>query len=365
LHPDRVDLSRPATVPADRAVSGPRLRGCLGRYAQHWFGITSTDAGERLHETLIEPWAHTGPASICYDSRLITNAFWASPRTALRDFALKDSRVAEAAPDIIQANAEALMRVAFFKENATRNADLLPYAELAFGMYQYTAQKLTVMEKAAQLYARAEDSILKDRPAAADALTQATGGIRNLAADLESLAWHYGQAVKQVGADASDVERMTKQRAALRELVEQLEGLADQVRAGEVDRLPPGATYGFIGGKFVKVGSWRPDQMSEEGSQVRIDLTDHVTDAGDFTIEWEYTRGAHGVDIHRTALLVNGEQVAVDAHEGWAGGGSRDNSYQLNLEEFAPGAKYEILGDLTSSGGTDSRGDVWLITEAE
>ncbi len=335
------------------------------RYAQHWLGITTPDAGERLHEALIEPWPRTGPASICYDSRLITNAFWASPKTALRDFALKDGRVARAASDIIKANADALAQVAFFKENATRNADLLPYAELAFEMYQYAAQKLTVMQEATKLYARAQDLTAKDRPAAADALTQAAGGIRNLAADLESLAWHYGQAVQQVGADASDVERMNKQRAALRELVEQLEGLAEQVRAGEIDKLPPGATYGFLRGNFVKVGAWQPEQMSEEGCQIRIDLAEHLTAAGDFTIEWEYTRGAHGVHIHRTALLVNGEQVAVDEHEGWAGGGSHENSYQLTLEEFTPGAKYEIVGDLTSSGGTDSRGDVWLITEPE
>jgi hypothetical protein len=333
------------------------------RYAQLWFGITDADAGERLHAALIEPWPRAGPAGICYDSRLITNAFWASPKTALRDFALKDARVAEAAPAILQASAQALARVDSLKENATRNADLLPYAELAFRMYQYAAQKLTLLAKAAEHYARAEQLVGQDRPAAADAVTQATAGIRNLAADLESLAWHYGQAVEQVGADASDVERMTRQRAALRDLVEQLQSLAEKVRAGEVEKLPPGGAYGFHGGNFAKVGSWLPEQMSEEGSQVRLDVTEHLTRAGEFTIEWEYTRGAHGMHIHRTALLADGEQVAVDEHEGWAGGGSHDNMYRLTLEEFTPGAKYEIVGDLTSSGGTDSRGDVWLISE--
>jgi hypothetical protein len=105
--------------------------------------------------------------------------------------------------------------------------------------------------------------------------------------------------------------------------------------------------------------------MSEDGAEVRLDLTGRLTGPGAFTLEWQYTRGAHGVHIDRATLLVDGEPVSVDEHAGWAGAGSRDNLYQFVLDEFAEGAKYEVVGFLRSSGGIDSRGEVWLIIEAD
>ena len=332
------------------------------RYAQLWFGMTEP-AGKRLHRALIEPWFRYPAPAICYDSRLLTEVFWASPRTALRDFRLKDSRVADAARDILESNENAVEQLNEFEHHVTRNADLLPYAKLAFMMYQQMARKLIGLMQAADHYARAAQLLPKDRAATAVALRSAAGAIRPVVAEFVTLAALYSRAVAQVGADARDVAEIQQQRRELLDIVDALETLADKVKAGQLDKLPPGERFGFYSGRYTKVGSWQPEQMSEDGSQVRLDVTEHLTRAGEFTIEWEYTRGAHGVHIHRTALVADGEQVAVDEHEGWAGGGSHDNMYRLTLEEFTPGAKYEIVGDLTSSGGTDSRGDIWLVTQ--
>ena len=57
------------------------------------------------------------------------------------------------------------------------------------------------------------------------------------------------------------------------------------------------------------------------------------------------------------------QQIAIDDHTGWAGGGSRNNTYDFTLDAITEGTKYEIVGSMRSKGGVESNGDVWLIIE--
>ncbi len=331
------------------------------RYAQHWFGLRAEDAGERLHATLIAPWPHQGPAAICYESRTLTDVWWAAPRRVLRDFALKDPRPAQAAEAIVAANDEAIARLEAFAAAATRNTDLLPYARLAFEMYRHAGQKLLAMQEAAEDY-RAAQKALPERPQTAAArVGRAALRVRALAEPLQSMASTYLQAAEQVGAARRDVERIQVLREEIVALADELAGLAEELRMGARTELPDGAQFGFLCGKYVHIGTWEPAQMSEEGATLRYDITAYLTGPGALSVEWEYRRGAHGVRIARTALLANGERVSVDEHQGWAGSGSHDNLYHLRLERYDPNVTYEIEGELASSGGTDSYGDVWLI----
>jgi len=330
-------------------------------YAQHWFGMRSEDAGERLHETLIEPWPRDGAAAICYDSRMLTQVWWASPRRALRDWALKDPRPAEAAPAIIEANDAAIGRLREFKRDATRNTDLLPYAELAFDMYRQAARKLVVMREASDDYAAALAAVPDHPQTAAARVGRAAERVRSLAGPLRAAEDSYLQATRQVGAAMQDVERIRALREEVVALADELDGLAAALRAGERAELRDGSEFGFISGRYIRIGTWEPGQMSEDGAVLRYDISEHVAGPGELLIEWEYTRGAHGVNIARTALLADGEPVGVDEHAGWAGGGSRNNLYRLRIEDYRPDATWEIEGQLASRGGTDSRGDVWLI----
>jgi len=335
------------------------------RFAQWWFGLAGEDAGERLHAALIEPWPREGAAAICYESRLVTDLWWASPRRALRDYSAKDPRLAEAATAIIAASDEAIERLQEFGQEAARNTDLLPHTELALSMCREAARKLVALQAASDLYQGAREA-LPDRPQTAAArVSRAAQAVRALDGPLAAIADGYLQAARQVGAAMRDVERIGRLRMDVVGLADELDGLAAELRAGERDTLPDGAALGFVTGRYLKLGIWEPAQMSEEGAELRYDVTELITGPGEITIEWEYVRGAHGVNIRRTALLVDGEPVAADEHGGWAGGGSHDNLYSLRIDRVTPGATYEVVGEIASSGGTDSCGDVWLITRAD
>ena len=288
----------------------------------------------------------------------------ASPRTVRLDFACKNPAVAKATDEIIAANEEVLARLRAVRERSARNSDVLDYAEAAFRAYIYCARKLQVMGKATDEYRRARRALPDNREHAAALLSNAADDVRGLAPELETLIALYEQAEQALGASAGDVRMLNSQRDQLQAVANELTALADEVRGGGRDRLPPAEQFGFYSGVYAKVGSWAPEQMSEEGAELRVDITKYVTAAGELSVQWHYTRGAHGVHISRTELLVNGKRVAEDEHPGWSGAGSHDNTYTLTLEQFIPGAKYEILGWLESSGGTDSRGDIWLNTHA-
>ena len=169
------------------------------------------------------------------------------------------------------------------------------------------------------------------------------------------------QAAEQVGAAASDAERTFKLRADVVALADELQGVADGVRAGTLEELPDGRQFGFISGTIIRIGAWEPGQMSEEHAELRYDVTAQLTKPGAISIEWDYTRGAHALTISRTALLADGGEISVDEHAGNSGASDRGNVYYLTLDALREGAKYEIVADVASRGGTDSRGDVWLI----
>ena len=335
------------------------------RYAQHWLGLTSEDAGERLHEALIEPWPREGPAAICYDSRLITQVWWTSPRTALRDYAAKNPRPMEAAGAIVAASDAAIARVEALQADATRNADLLEYATLAFMMYREGAHRLMALSRASEHYAAARATFPADREAAAEHVAGSASAVRELAQPLLDIHGGLSRAAGQVGAAMEDAERTLRLHAEVVALADELQALAGEVRAGTRDELPDPRQFGFLRGRIVRIGTWAPEQMSEEGAELRYDVTAQLTRPGAFSIEWDYTDGAHALTISRTALLADGEIIASDEHAGNTGASDRGNVYHLTLDELREGVTYEIVASVASRGGTDSRGDVWLIADDE
>jgi len=331
------------------------------RYAQHWLGLSAEDAGERLDEALIEPWSRDGLAALCYDGRLITAVWWAPPRAALRDFAAKNPRPMEAASAIVEATDAAIARVGSIEGDATRNADLLAHTKLAYTMVRESAHRLLAMQAASGDYAEARKALPDDREAAAGHVDDAANAVRELAEPLAAIHAGLLQAAEQVGAAMGDAERAEKLHADVVALADELQGVADGLRAGTIEELPDGRQFGFISGRIIRIGTWGPEQMSEEHAELRYDVTAQIVQPGQISIEWDYTRGAHALTIGRTALLVDGEEVSVDEHAGNTGASDRGNVYHLTLDELREGAKYEIVADVASRGGTDSRGDVWLL----
>ncbi|MBC7288862.1 MAG: family 20 glycosylhydrolase, partial [Armatimonadetes bacterium] len=330
------------------------------RYAASWLGLPADEASAAMvHELLAMPWPADGELSFMNNAHLMQRLFWSEPRELQWITAQEKVLTGDAGRKVVAHVDGLLERLGQMRAAAKRNADLLRYTELAYRMYRFVGLKLAALQDAAALYAKAAQN--PQPPAAAEALSLAAGAMLSPLAELDKCISLYQQAVAEMGAYAGDVERMNRQYAAIKDIADGLQKLAASVRQGEATSLPPAADFGLLRGQAVLIGRWSPEQARTEGFTMRIDVTDKIKGAGTVLVLWRYTRGAHGVSINRTALLANGQQVATDNHRGWTGAGSRDNAYLLALPQFSPGARYEILGELQSSGGNDSYGEVWMI----
>lgn len=106
------------------------------------------------------------------------------------------------------------------------------------------------------------------------------------------------------------------------------------------------------------VGAWKSGETSETFTSRTWDVTGAVRASGDYTALFQFTGGAHRLDIEWAELLVNGVPIARDEHRGQTGGQTRANTYELKLAEFKPGAKYELRASIRSDAGTDSNGEI-------
>ena len=124
---------------------------------------------------------------------------------------------------------------------------------------------------------------------------------------------------------------------------------------------------GGLGGGWagVKVGGWQPSQITTTLAPMEWDVTTNVTAAGKASVRFDYSEGAHGLDIAWAALLEDGKEISRDTHEGFTGAAQRNPVYSLDLPAPKPGAKYTLRAEIAGDGGTDSRGDVlWIFNPA-
>ena len=110
----------------------------------------------------------------------------------------------------------------------------------------------------------------------------------------------------------------------------------------------------------VKVGDWKPSEITAELAPVEWDVTAKVTAAGKAAVRFEYSEGAHGIDIAWAALLQDGKEISRDTHLGFAGGSPRNTTYTLDVPAPKPGAHYTLRAQVAGNGGTDSAGAVYL-----
>ena len=110
-----------------------------------------------------------------------------------------------------------------------------------------------------------------------------------------------------------------------------------------------------------KIGAWTPEQISTTIKTLEWDITDSLEQqAGDFYINIDYNRGAHGLSVDWVALLEDGREIARDSHESFSGAEDRNNIYKLTVAEVKSDSIYIIHAGARGDGGTDSFGAVWL-----
>lgn len=331
------------------------------RYGQNWLGLEPAEAGQMVRETLIFPWPEKGPAAALRDGWGMRQMVWEGLRTLRPRIALRRPELREAASAMLEAVDQALARLEKLRAAARRNADLLEFTELAYRLYRLAALKLIATDAATVAYREAGQKLGQDRSAAATCLERAAQAIEGTVPELDRCLTLAGAAVARLGAWEGDVRALEGQKKDALALAAELRDLADQCRRGERDALPPGVGYGLVAGRLIRIGGWEPAQVTEEGVELRFDVTGKLPTAGEVSVELSYTRGAHGLSIERVALLADGVEIAADTHGGWTGAGSRDNVYVLRLPEVSPGARCELVAKVRSHGGNDSYGDVWLI----
>lgn len=104
---------------------------------------------------------------------------------------------------------------------------------------------------------------------------------------------------------------------------------------------------------------WSPRQMSQTPKTIDwpIVLPKGATEAA---IRFNYTSGNNRLDINWATLLVDGKEVARDAHAGTTGVKNEGNVYTLKFPAIPAGAKVVLRAEVSSAGGTDSNGDIVL-----
>ncbi len=334
-------------------------RGFQRRFVQYWFGITEPQTARPLADLLHSPLPQSGPVSIWRSPKLMRALLWADPKQARRRFIQRHVLPADRAALVVAASAQAIKRFDELLPAAKQRQSTIRFAMAACRMFHYACDKLVVLERVAAQYEAASKA--KTAGDAAKLLDQAAAAIDGILPQCAALAADFRTAIDHFGGYKGDLTRMEKQKAQWQKLSQDLRALAADLRAGKRTKLPAAEAFGLGRARYVRVGEWTPSMVKEERGDLSWPLKDLPQSARSVQVEFEYTRGQHGLRIFRASLVVDGAEVSADEHAGWAGSGSRGNRYRLRVPALAPGAKVELRASAASAGGTDSRGDVWLV----
>jgi hexosaminidase len=111
------------------------------------------------------------------------------------------------------------------------------------------------------------------------------------------------------------------------------------------------------------VANWSPEIVRETWSTWTFSVTE-LPSPGPLTVRFAYTEGEHRLEIRRLELLVNGQVVASDVHDGATGGANKDRDYTLKLPAIPAGARLEFRAEIRSDGGRDSSGEVFFVKKS-
>jgi alpha-N-acetylglucosaminidase len=106
------------------------------------------------------------------------------------------------------------------------------------------------------------------------------------------------------------------------------------------------------------IGVWQSGSISTEFTEKIWSTT--VSGPGRLTVRFQYTGGAHRLDIRQVELWINGKLVGVDRHDGRTGLEDVANTYEIEVPAVPNGTKVELRAMVRSDGGSDSNGTVFV-----
>ncbi len=110
----------------------------------------------------------------------------------------------------------------------------------------------------------------------------------------------------------------------------------------------------------IMLGNWKSGQTTEEFKPTEWDITSQINEPGLYTITFQYTGGAHRLDIQKVELLRDGKVIANDEHTGITGSKTVDNTYKIKFDKYSSSSKYTLRAGIRSDGGSDSNGNIYI-----
>jgi len=123
-----------------------------------------------------------------------------------------------------------------------------------------------------------------------------------------------------------------------------------------IDKSNKFAKYG------TKIGEWKSGKVGDKKAKVvTFDATGHINANGTYIITFQYTGGEQRLDIDGIEVVRNDTvPVGKDMHHGFTGGSAKNNTYQINVQNYETGASFKIKAHIYGDEGDDSNGVVLI-----
>jgi len=127
--------------------------------------------------------------------------------------------------------------------------------------------------------------------------------------------------------------------------------------AGHNQRL---IAYGLrISAIELPAATWSPTDARTSYTRQRWDVSQQMPENGRYEVEFKYTRGTHGLDVRNVVLMAGGKTLDTDAHEGFAGGSSNGNIFELEITHRTS-VPLVLQAEIKGRDGADSHGKILI-----
>ncbi len=271
---------------------------------------------------------------------------------------------------------EALAALTRLRKQAGRNLATLRALEHAIEIHRYVAGKCLAVCSLARGYRGEYAKQRPGRQALAAGLETTVKRLRALEQKHPALEAGLREGIRERGGDPNDLGLFTKTRTDMATYRSTLAGAAAALRNGEP--APSPGDLGLGPRLSARIGQWGPEDVNPSSrntpKKLVFEVTENMTAPGTYQVEWDYTRGADGLDIVATSLCGSSATEAVpadltpvstDEHHAFTGAADRHNRYTLTADKPVPGTRYFIVGTVYNQRDFETYGTVWLLRDWE
>ena len=105
-------------------------------------------------------------------------------------------------------------------------------------------------------------------------------------------------------------------------------------------------------------GNWSPDVCSTDRMVWLMDVSQTVTEAKDYEVEFKFAKGESGLQLYRVSLMQGARELAADPHPGYSGANPREPIYKLKAGRVTPGQPVLLRCEVSADVSFDSNGEI-------